>query len=249
MIVILRGRQPEAGRQAWLVLLHFNKVRHPRWHCDLEILNRPPAIWPLVRCLWVIHFFNVVSVARNPAVAALIFLNLKSPRMLFPAESNSQSHNKFDLISQRSLCESVTVRDWSFTFSLLPKYVPWPWVGPLLCLWLWPWPWPVTLKPPWDRAIFLVLYISPTSSPCEPLLPRALQLWILQDFAIKPCIMSGWFYHHQLALWLTTAILIQFSAQIFCCWIRALCKVGCTWTNILLILFQKKLVSVQKLGE
>ena len=26
-----------AGRQAWLVLLHFNTVRHPRWHpfCDI----------------------------------------------------------------------------------------------------------------------------------------------------------------------------------------------------------------------
>ena len=25
----------QAGRQAWLGLLHFNKVRHPRWHGDM----------------------------------------------------------------------------------------------------------------------------------------------------------------------------------------------------------------------
>ncbi len=33
------GRQ--AGRQAWLVLLHFNKVRHPRWHvrCDYVTID------------------------------------------------------------------------------------------------------------------------------------------------------------------------------------------------------------------
>ncbi len=67
-------------RQAWLVLLHFNKVRHPRWHVLLSLLGRAIQVSADVSW-WFSQLVNVdwLKPTQDQACWRVAWPSLKNP--------------------------------------------------------------------------------------------------------------------------------------------------------------------------
>ncbi len=113
----------QAGRQAWLVLLHFNKVRHPRWHAEQIKLTSTKL------CIHTVHTCRYRHTGD-------IYAQQTCPTCIH-AYMHAYMHAYIEDVAKIN-----TPWPWPWPwYTYTAAFIPWEDVAKINTPWPWPWPW------------------------------------------------------------------------------------------------------------